>query len=420
LAGAGVLVFDGGVTDYAIRVAEPAEYRAAHTVFRGALHAAPGPDEHWPALRDSYEPGRTWGAFRDGELVGSAQSFSSRMLVPGGAELPMALVSRVGVRADHTRRGLLSGLMRAQLGALSEPFASLRASEAVIYGRFGYGVASRFRDVLIDRQRARLRPEAPVAGGQVRTMLVADAAELLPALYDRLGPARPGWVARQPSLWSNTLLRAKVDNLHVLAAVHTGPDGDDGYVLYHVERINGFRDPASRAVLQIDELVAASPEVWAALLRFVLSVDLVDDVRLIARPLDEPVEWLFADYRALRTESVRDECWLRIVDVPAALAARRFGLLGGAAADSVLIEVRDSLLPNNSGCYRIGVGAAEPASGPADLTVDVDALATLYLGDVAPSTLAGAGRVTVHNAAALSVADRLFAVGQAPWCGTFF
>lgn len=53
------------------------------------------------------------------------------------------------VRVDRTRRGLNS-LMSAQLHDVAERgevLASLRATSHRIYGRFGYGVASRGRDL---------------------------------------------------------------------------------------------------------------------------------------------------------------------------------------------------------------------------------------------------------------------------------
>jgi predicted acetyltransferase len=52
--------------------------------------------------------------------------------------------------------------------------------------------------------------------------------------------------------------------------------------------------------------------------------------------------------------------------------------------------------------------------------MDADALAMLYLGDVAPSALAATGRLTALKTDALRVADHLFATPESPWSGTFF
>lgn len=400
------------VDDYDIRLlTDEAENRAAHTMFAGTLHRGLVSDERWAAVAGEYEPGRTWGAFAGGDLVGTAQSFTGAMVVPGGETLPMAMVSRVGVRADHTRRGVLTRMMRAQLGALTEPVATLRASEAGIYGRFGYGLASWGRTVRLDRRRARLRPEAPV-GGRVRLLPLATALDTLPGLYERIGERRPGTAARPGAWWAAQHPAARLDH-HVVVAVHSGPEGDDGFAVYHV---SDERDGVSRRrVLRVEDL-RAEPEAWAGLWRFLLGVDLVDDVEASLRPTDEPLEWLLADPRAVSVVRREDEVWLRLVDVLSALEARRFEDAGG----SVVLEVADPLLPGNAGRFRVGDGPARRVSDEPGLSLGVDALGAVYLGGVAPSVLAGVGRLSVSDPKALVVADRLFATAQRPWCGTYF
>ncbi len=412
---------DAGMTDSDastdVRALTPDEYRAASTLFRASMHTGPASDEAWAERGKSYDEGRVLGAFRDGALVGSALSYAGQLSVPGGALLPMAMVTAVGVRADQTRRGVLTSLMRAQLTGLSEPVATLRASEALIYGRFGYGVATRGRTVRITRRKAAFRATAP-DGGSVRIMLLREAAEqgLLPPLYDEISGRRPGWSARPDGWWAAIRMWGIEEKNTTLAAVHTGPDGDDGFAVYNVSRSPGERGSTT---LHVQDLWAADDAAWAALWRFVVGVDLIEAVQSEFRPLDEPIEELFADRRAVQTSEVEDETWLRLVDVPAALAARTFDELG-TGAGSVVIEVHDQFLPENSGRYRIGDGPARQVDEPAELTMDVDVLGQLYLGDAAPSALAGVGRIGVVKSDALRVADRLFAVAGSPWCGTFF
>ncbi|GGM71549.1 hypothetical protein GCM10012275_47520 [Longimycelium tulufanense] len=98
-----------------IRVLEPHEYEVAVALFLRSLHHKPLGDEHREFVRLSTQDGRQLGAFEGGELIGTAYSFGSALAVPGGAAVPMAAVTRVGVRADHTRRGALTALMRGQL-----------------------------------------------------------------------------------------------------------------------------------------------------------------------------------------------------------------------------------------------------------------------------------------------------------------
>lgn len=400
------------VSDYEIRVVEPDDYRKAHDVFARSLHHSPLTDERWERAKATYEPGRTFGAYHGDMIVGGTNSWASRLAVPGGAVLPMAMVSQVGVRADHTRRGVLTSLMRAQLSGLAETFATLRASEAGIYGRFGYGVATRGRTVTVTRARAASHPDAPNSG-RVRFVGLDEAEQLLPDIYRRIGPTQPGWACRDGYWWGTMRAHALRQEGPVTFAIHRGTDGDDGFAVYTVER-----DHVKPTVLQVQDLIAGTRQAWAGLWRFLCTVDLVDEIQGYLRPLDEPLEQLFEDRRAVRTTAVDDETWLRIVDVPKALSGRTFGAVSGGS-ESMVVEVRDSLLPANSGRYRIGGGPARPVDEPAELVLDVATLATVYLGDVPPSALAYTGRVAA-NQDAVALADRLFAVPTSPWCGTFF
>src|ERR1700710_1576029 len=107
------------MTDHTIRPLGSGEIRAAGDLFRSTLHGKPPSDEQWAYGEGAYQPGRTLGAFAT-ELIGTARSFDSELLVPGGRWLPMAAVTGVGVRADRTRRGVLAELMRTQLGEFAE------------------------------------------------------------------------------------------------------------------------------------------------------------------------------------------------------------------------------------------------------------------------------------------------------------
>ena len=373
----------------------------------------------------SYAPGRTFGAFDpgpDGRLIATATSFPSRTAVPGGAVLPVAAVTRIGVRADRTRRGLLTALMRAQLddaAGRGDVLAMLWASQAVIYGRFGYGVATRGRDLRVRASRGALRPEAP-AGGTVRLLDRAEITSVLADVHDALALRRPGGLTRPSGWWSVSTTRHGGGPL--LAAVHTGPDGDDGFALA-VPSGDEFA-----AALRLTDLHAADTAAAAGLWRFLLGVDLVTHVDAEARPLDEPLELLLSDPRDLAVTGVEDETWLRLVDVPAALSARAFPTPNEKSGDTdpapVLLAVHDALLPANTGVYRLGGGTAERVAPlgavAAELECDVAALAMAYLGDRSPSTLAATGWWTVRDPAALPRADALFASDTVPWCGTHF
>ncbi|MBW0106813.1 GNAT family N-acetyltransferase [Pseudonocardia sp. KRD291] len=412
------------MTEYPhVRVLEPDELRASTDLFRAALHVTPLDDDGWGRGGSRHVPGRTFGAFEQlpsgggpelaPELVGTAMSFPCRTAVPGGAGVDTAAVSLVGVRADRTRRGHLSALMRAQLTDAAdrgEVLATLRASETGIYGRFGYGIATRGRTVRI-RGGAELRPDAP-GGGTVRMLSPQRARTELPALHDRFALRRAGGMTRFDGWWPAFLEGTGPVAEFRGTAVHSGPHGDDGWAVWAVDH-----DQAAGDTVRLLDLHAADATASADLWRFLLGMDLVADVTGRLRPLDEDLSLLLADPRAFRVEGLADETWMRMVDVTAALGARTWG-----EAAPVVLRVHDRLLPANDGTVRIGPDGPKPVEGTvaADLECDVDALAMAYLGDRRPSELVAAGRWRAHDDAAVARADALFATADIPWCGTFF
>lgn len=401
-----------------IQVLGPDELRASHALFGSTIHWGPRDDDAWARAEASFSPGRTIGVQGADGLVATATAFPSRMVVPGGSTLPMGAVTRVGVRADHTRRGLLTTMMRAQLDDIAErgeAVASLRASQARIYGRFGYGAATRGRAVRVRRSGAGWRDGVPT-GGAVRLVDRESAVATIAAVHDRIALDRPGGMTR-PAGWWGSLRGRFAKREHLLVAVHTGPGGDDGFAVAGI----GTAPDWERRRLDLDDLHAGNVDAAAGLWRFLLDVDLTGGVEGALRPLDEPLELLLADPRDCTVTGQGDEVWLRLVDVPAALAARGFP---AGLADPVLLAVHDLLLPANAGVYRIGDGHAErvaPLGGAQPhLECNVDALAMAFLGDRAPSVLAATGWWQVHDRDALARADLLFATPVTPWCGTFF
>ncbi|MET0189056.1 MAG: GNAT family N-acetyltransferase [Pseudonocardia sediminis] len=402
-----------------VRVLEPDELRASTDLFRAALHIRPLDDDGWRRGGSRHVPGRTLGAFEepaageDPELVGTAMSFPCRTAVPGGAGLDTAAVSLVAVRPDRTRRGHLSALMRAQLADVAsrgEVLATLRASETGIYGRFGYGIATRGRQVRI-RAGATLRADAP-SGGSVRLIPLDRARTVLPDLHERGALRRPGGMTRFEGWWPMFLEGHRPATEFRAMAVHTGPDGDDGWAVWSVDS-----DHADGDTVRVLDLHADGPVASADLWRFLLGMDLTARVTGRLRPLDEDLSLLLTDPREFHVEDVADETWLRLVDVPAALAARTWG-----DAAPVVLRVHDRLLPANDGTFRIGPDGPKPVEDVTapDLECDVDALAMAYLGDRRPSELVAAGWWRAHDDAAVARADALFATADVPWRGTFF
>ncbi|MGW5743600.1 GNAT family N-acetyltransferase [Amycolatopsis sp. NPDC003861] len=405
------------MTAFDVRPITEEERRSTFDLLRRALHAKPVTDDLWARIGDSWPAGHKFGVFEGGSPIGIVSSYDTEIAVPGGRTVPVAAVEGVGVRADRTRRGVLSAMMRAQLAdfaARELPLAVLHASEPTIYGRFGYGSAALGKTLRVSRPAARLH-ERVAAEGDVRLLTSEEAVKEIPGLYRRIGLHRPGMIGRPERWWPISHDRQVSPDGGHLVAVHSGPGGDDGFVVYATITRRSVDSPDRGAVLDVHDLHAAGPAARAALWRYLLSVDLVSEVCARHRPVDEPLALMLTDHRHAATAAVEDDLWLRPVDVAAALAARTY-----RAAAPVVLAVTDRLLPANTGHYEIGPDGARRTDAAADLALDVDTLGMLYLGHWPATTLAEAGRIDVRDPAAPGRADELFTTTAAPWCGTHF
>ncbi|MGH8882593.1 MAG: GNAT family N-acetyltransferase, partial [Stackebrandtia sp.] len=331
--------------------------------------------------------------------------------VPGGV-VPAAHVTKVGVTATHRRRGLLSRLMRRQLTDVGEPVAVLWASQPGIYGRYGYAPAVWQAGLSVDLPRLGAAPSLPDTG-RLRELTPASAIDVLAPLLREYQSVRAGVSGRVRLRWESHLDDPSDQRDGATArriVIHYGPNGEaDGYALWR-GKPQWDRGPAG--VVLVEEVVSLNPTAYAALWRHLLSMDMATTVQYRHATVDEPLRQLVGDPRALGMY-VRDAVWLRITDVPRALEARRY-----TADVDVVIEVADDVLPANNGRYRL-VADGDSArcvrtTDPADLSMSVAELATVYLGGVALAELVAAGTVTAHRPEAVPAASAGFGWPLAP------
>lgn len=391
-------------------------HRDAAEVFGGAYLVGPVTDEMWQRSVQTYGDSLVHGIIEgDGSVGGVARSFDVELTIPGG-RISAAAVSSVGVRADRRRRGYLRALMQEQLATVRSRgavVAALRATEASIYARFGYGVASSYATVTLSRRRAVLRAGASAERG-LRMLTPGAAVQELPAVYDRIRSARPGTIDR-PAWWWASLTERFLHRDHPVWVLCTVDDHNavDGFLVYTSTDRDHWDDP-QRAVIQVLDLVAIDQRVELALWQAALSIDLSERIVAPHQPLDTVLPLALIDPRAAILSAVEDETWLRLLDVSVALAARSF-----AAVDPVVIEVTDELMPHNAGRYLVSPDGAERTDSTPDLHCGVAEMGAAYLGGTRFTALAAAGRVQ-GDGAALARADLLFGTPQLPWCGTYY
>ena len=354
----------------------------------------------------------------DGRPVGTAATYSFELTLPGQSLVPVAGVTAVGVLPSHRRQGVLSAMMRHQLTELrarGESLSVLLASEALIYGRFGYGPATYTAQLKVPRHKAalaapRARGGAEVeAAGSVEVLRRAECGEILEEVYDRYRRAQPGALSRPHRWWALRAGQPPVSPAPRYVAVHRNADGvPDGYASYAVES----------GTLTVDETIATDDAVFTALARFVLEHDLVSKVVFKQVPSDHPLRWQFADFRAGEVSGDMDWLWVRLLDVPRALTAR-----GWFTDGELVLDVDDPFLGEHDR-YLLTVqdGKADcvATDREPDLSLDIRDLGSIYLGGTAPSTLARAGHIRAHHPGAATLADSLFRTERSPHCLHWF
>jgi predicted acetyltransferase len=377
------------------------------------------PEEVTERERNLLSWSRTLGAYDGDELVGFTAAFELAMRVPGGLLPRTSGVTWVSVRPTHRRRGVLSSLIRRQLidlYELGEPVATLWASEPVIYGRYGFGLAATRYSLKVPR-RAEL-VDAPT-DPELRLQLV-DPKKALDALerIDSAAPARPGSLRRDERWWSrstdDTPGSRGGGKLYCVLAESAGQPR--GYALYTPRAKWESGGPAG--TVDVREVVGADSAAYAELWRFLLDIDLMAKVEYWNLPVDDPLLWWLADSR--RTEpTLSDSMYVRLLDVGTALSARRY-----STGVDVVIELTDDVCGWNAGRWHLTGGGAEASatktSTAADIRLDARTLGSIYLGGVSLNTLAAAGRVEELRSGAVTAAGRAFTHSPAPWCQFVF
>ncbi|MEV7446354.1 GNAT family N-acetyltransferase [Streptomyces sp. NPDC091204] len=366
------------------------------------------------------------GAYDGDALVGFMAAHDFRLSVPG-ADLPCPGLTFVCVAPTHRRRGVLTGLMTEMLeraAATGNPLAALWASEAAIYGRFGYGGATTGVTIEIDSTR----PLALRIDPDRRPLRLVDPEEALAVIgpfHESARARRAGRPTRSAPRWREEWLTEQDEQDEELSPpriIVLGEPGEPiaGYVLYRTKPEDDAGPArAPQGLVRVEELEADTPAVAAALWECLAALDLTGRVRAWGRPADDPLLHFAADRDQVRVTAQYPALWLRLVDVRAALTARSW-----AAPVDVVLEVHDVRMPGNTGRFRLDAGpgwaAYEPSDDAADLALDVRELAACYLGGTRVAELVAAGLVREHTPGAAAALDAALRTPVLPHTGDEF
>ena len=282
------------------------------------------------------------------------------MTIPGGVA-PCAGITWVGVMPSHRRRGVLTELMRQQLDDLrerGEPLAALWASEPVIYGRFGYGIAAPAAAMEAEHAGFAFRDD-PGPTGRARLLTKDEARELFPPIYERARVQRNGMLSRSDARWDGRVEDPEHwrDGASPKYYVLIELDGQgEAFAMYRVK--SKWERGMSQSELVLVDAIATSTEATRELWRYLFGVDLIAKVSLWNYDPATPLFLMVKDARRLQLK-LGDGIWLRLVDVGEALRRRSY-----AGDDSVVLEVTDEFCSWNEGRYRAGETPGRPRTRP--------------------------------------------------------
>lgn len=317
--------------------------------------------------------------------------------------LPLRMITDVTTSPAHRRRGLLSRLMTDDLADAASsgvPLAALTASEATIYGRWGFGPATFHQTIEVDTgPRFRLRSFAD--DGRVELLEPKDAWPHVKAVFDRFHRSQRGsveWPAHYETLHTGAYDFQGGPDRKLSCVLHLDATGEvDGFAIYKYDGQDG-----EKRKVKVHEMVALTTAAGLSLWEYLGNIDLVNRVTFNLAHPDDPLPWALTDINAVKFTDLEEFLWIRVLDVPRALAARPW-----AADGRVVLEVADDLghaAGNFEVTTRDGRARVTRTEDAGEVSVSAETLGSLYLGGAHVATLRRAGRIDGADEAVATLA----------------
>ncbi len=363
------------------------------------------------------EPDFTLCVFDADELAAVHGSWPLTMRFNGRA-VPISGVTAVSTAPVHRQRGHLRALVSRHFEELHErqerPLAVLFATQAAIYQRYGYAVVSTHVDYRVEPRFIDFA-EPLATPGRLRNADPAPEKEfgMLVGLYREFRQRRTGLVHRGRPMWEAGVLAPPTGN-DTLSTVVYEEDGEPlGYCIYATgPRPGDGPEPGHHC--SVRDLVWLNARAYRALWRHLASMHLSRYIEWPTAPVDDPLPHLLLEPRMLRARA-RDGMLARIVDLAGTVAARPY-----SAGTRLSFELDDALCPWNAGKWELvtseGGGELARLQGkPPEMSLGPGTLAMLLFGQLSATAAARAGRLVVHDEAALARWDAALTTEYRPF-----
>lgn len=390
-------------------------------VARGFMDEDPNDEQLGGARESIREQRRMVAVYDDGAVVpespvGTIDSWLTDLTVDVDRTIAMWAISGVTVAPTHRRRGIASALIRGELASAANAglaIAGLTVSETTIYGRYGFAPAVNTTSWELTTSRAKW--VRPTPSSRLDFVDRDTLAEDLGTVHDRVREREPARSRLARHVAPDRGHGSWRENRKVRGIRYTDESGVVRGVAAYTLKPSG--EEWAGQIMEVEHVNADGPDAYAALWRFLLEHDLVGTVKAYLRGQDEPLWWMIADQRGVSV-TARDHEWLRILDVPVALAARNY-----RAAGDVVVRVEDPL-GYAEGTWRLtvddaGAATVEPSDASPAVTLPVTALSAIYVGGVSPLTLTEAALIE-GDADAIAWLAQTFAPLAPPRCTIWY
>jgi GNAT superfamily N-acetyltransferase len=343
-----------------------------------------------------------------------------------GRAVPVAGLTWVGVHPDHRRRGVLTAMMRhhfEQTRREGVHLTALHASEPDIYGRHGYGLASIELEIKLGRGTTLAAPhleeEVAATSTQFRTITDDGVAERRRRIDLALMSECMGTIVGDDEFYDVLCHLTPADKRdgeppRIVFALRDGRDV--GYLV--LKRKHKWTNARPAAEVEVSP-ISGGPATRLALARRISDLDLAGSITVYGISEHDPLLSWVQGPRGLGVVHPYDSLWVRLVDLPEALALR-----GYEADCDVVVDVADDPAPWNAGHWRIRVkdGTAEVTAtdDDAEVSLPVSALGAAYLGGSNLVALHRAGLVAEHRPGAARELWRAFRTDLGPYAARGF
>jgi predicted acetyltransferase len=273
--------------------------------------------------------------------------------------------------------------------------ASLWASWAAIYQRYGYGIVGTRVSYTIEPQHVRFAEDRP-SPGKLRETGIGQI-ETLKDIYRKFVEFRTGYLHRSQPMWQASIFSPPPPAGAIIGVMYEEKGEPLGYMIYATIPVPG--DPVPNHRVQLRDMIWLNSRAYRALWENLSILDLLKEIIWQRAPADDPLFHLLLEPRRLHA-TVNDGLLARIVTVEKGLAERGYDVAG-----ELVFELKDDLCPWNAGRWKLETSArgskVSRSKLPAQVTMPVSTLALLAFGQVSASEAERMGRLDADTPEAL-------------------